>query len=149
TAARSARAQPPRPGRACSAWAGFVKARVEEAVRSTRTIVVELPLGTRKTREQVARCGGWVSGGVALKERWCLVAAFGTEHRTGGITEPAARAQQGPQGVAQRALRLRQGRDIAFAAQPAHVGVATHDARGGAGRVQQDGVERAAVPPGV
>ena len=33
-------------------------------------------------------------------------------------------------------------------AQPAHVGVAAHDARGGAGGVEQDGVEGPAVPPG-
>ncbi len=34
-------------------------------------------------------------------------------------------------------------------AQPAHVGVAAHDARGAARGVEQDGIERPAVPPGV
>ena len=37
--------------------------------------------------------------------------------------------------------------DVVGAAQPAHVGVAAHDARGAARRVEQDRVERPAVPP--
>ena len=39
------------------------------------------------------------------------------------------------------ACMARQLRDVALAAQPAHVGMAPHDARGGARRVEQDGVE--------
>src|SRR3712207_7168837 len=36
---------------------------------------------------------------------------------------------------------------VRFAAQPAYVWMAPHDAGGGARRIQQDGVERLTVPP--
>ena len=62
-----------------------------------------------------------------------LVRALGPEDRAGAVQQPSARLQRGPQGVEQRGLGPRQGGDVAGTAQPAHVGVAPHDARGGAG----------------
>src|SRR2546423_922734 len=83
----------------------------------------------------------------ALQKSVDLVLALGFEDGTGAVEEPAAGLQGGPQGVEEPGLDLCQGRDVGGAAQPAHVGVAAHDARRGARGVEQDGVEGAAVPP--
>ena len=77
----------------------------------------------------------------------CLALAL--EDRAGGVEQPAAGLEQRPQRVQQLAPAARaSARHVGGAAQPADVGVAAHDARGAAGRVEQDGVEGPAVPPG-
>ena len=94
------------------------------------------PGAGRKTRVFVVR-----------NKRLHLRLALGAEHRAGAVQQPPAGPQQRPQRRQQPRLQGRQLRDVGFAAQPAHVRVAAHDARGGAGRVEQDGVEGLAVPP--
>ena len=85
---------------------------------------------------------------VALHKRIDLGLPLGAEHRAGAIHHAPAWFQQWPQGIEQAPLDVSQGGHIGFAAQPAHIGMAAHDARCGAGRVQQDGIEGLAVPPG-
>ena len=86
-------------------------------------------------------------GTAALQKCVDLVLALAPEHRAGGVEQPAAGLERRPQRVQQLGLDAAQRGDVLGAAQPADVGMAAHDARGAAGRVQQDGVERLAVPP--
>ena len=67
----------------------------------------------------------------------------------GGVDQYTARFEGVKSALQQATLHLDQLLDVAGAAQPAHVGVAAHDARGAAGRVQQDRVKGLAVPPSV
>src|SRR6478752_10840246 len=85
---------------------------------------------------------------VVCKKRRNAPVALLLEDRAGAVDQPTARLQEGPQRVQQPRLLRRQLVDVALAAQPADVRMAANDARGGARRVQQDGVEGASVPPG-
>ena len=100
--------------------------------------------------QQVAR-RQWVQPGtlvdMALQKSVDLLLAFGLEDRTGRVDQPAARLEQRPQSVKQLALDRDQRRHIVRSAQPTDVGVAPHDARGGARRIEQDRIEQAAIPP--
>ena len=69
------------------------------------------------------------------------------KHRTGRIQQRAAGRKLGPQHRQEALLDRRNGGHVGFAPQPRHVRMPAHDARRAARRVQQDGVEEAAVPP--
>ncbi len=73
--------------------------------------------------------------------------ALGLEDGTSGVEQPPARRQQRPERIEQARLGLRQRVDVSGTAQPADIRVAPHDARRAARRVEQDRVERPAVPP--
>ena len=84
---------------------------------------------------------------VVCKKRPDLILPLGPEHRAGAVHQSSARLEQRPERPQQARLLRRELGHIAFTAQPAHVGVAAHDARGGAGRVEQDGIKSLPVPP--
>jgi hypothetical protein len=77
---------------------------------------------------------------------WCWPSALKTEQVAYSSRPPGL--EQRPQRVQQFGLHAGQRVHVVGTAQPAHVGVAAHDAAGGAGGVEQDGVEGPAVPPG-
>jgi hypothetical protein len=84
---------------------------------------------------------------VVRKKRLRLRLALGPKHRAGAVKQAPAWLEQWPQDGQQARLHGCELGDIAFTAQPAHVGMAAHDARSCAGRVEQDSVETIAVPP--
>lgn len=84
---------------------------------------------------------------VVRKERFDLICAFSPEHRAGAVQQSATRFQQGPQRFKQPGLNERQLGNIRFTAQPANIRVATHDARGRAGRIEQNCIEQLTIPP--
>src|SRR5580693_2544199 len=67
-------------------------------------------------------------------------------HRTGGIDQPAAGAQQSRQGGQNLALGGGEGGDVAAAAQQLDVRMTSDHAGGGARRIDQDALERPAIP---
>ena len=91
--------------------------------------------------QEMAGRGQPVGLGLARNEGLHLLIALGAKHRTGAIQQAPARRQQRPQRVEQLRLDGSELGHVAGAAQPAHVGVATHNARGGAGGVEHDGVK--------
>src|SRR5213076_418108 len=84
---------------------------------------------------------------VVRKKRLHLCLAFGPENGASAVHQPTARAQQSPERREQPSLSLRELRDVRRAAQPAHVGMAAHDARRSARCIEQDAIERHPVPP--
>jgi hypothetical protein len=85
--------------------------------------------------------------GLARAERRDALVPFLRKYRTGAEQQAPAGGQQRPERVQQAILLRRQISQVGSAPQPAHVGVAAHDARSAARRIQQDGVVRRAVPP--
>ena len=73
---------------------------------------------------------------------------FSAQDRAGRIQQGAARPEQGPRGIEQARLQRHQRIEVTGAAVQEHVGLAAHDPRGRAGRIDEDGVEGLAVPPG-
>ena len=69
------------------------------------------------------------------------------EHGAGGIQQFTIRAKHLPKRIEDRALPRSEGRDIVGPAQPLDVRMAPRDARGRAGNVRQNAVERHAIPP--
>src|SRR5216110_2945075 len=80
-------------------------------------------------------------------EGFNLVCVLCAENRACRIEESAASRERRPQCIEQLPLLFDKARDVAFAPQPFHVGVTAHDARCSARRVEQDALERHAVPP--
>ena len=84
---------------------------------------------------------------MALQKSVDLLLAFGFEDRAGGINHPTTGLEQRPQRVQQLALDGGQRDQVFGPAQPANVGMAAHDARSRARRIEQDRIEQPAVPP--
>ena len=80
------------------------------------------------------------------KRRYGLLAFFRLQ-RTGAIDQRPARLQQRDRPLQQPLLQRRQRGDIGLLPQPGDVGMAADGAGRGAGRVDQDAVEAAAVVP--
>src|SRR3989344_5117058 len=98
-----------------------------------------------------AGCGGEVQLARAAgtgEEGFDDLGVLGGQGRTGGVEQDAADFQGRPQRVEQFALQHGQGGDVVGLAGQLDVRVATDHAGGGARSVEQDGLERLAVPPG-
>ena len=79
--------------------------------------------------------------GVARKERRDLPLALDMKNRADAVQHAAAQRQQRPKRAQKLALLAPELRHIALAPQPRHIRVAAHDARSGAGRIQQNRIE--------
>jgi hypothetical protein len=84
---------------------------------------------------------------VVCKKRLRLRLALGAKHRAGAVKQATAALEQRPQHGEQPCLHSCQLGDVAFASQPAHIGMPAHDSGSRARRIEQDGVERLAIPP--
>ena len=82
---------------------------------------------------------------VACKKRLHLHIAFGLEDGAGAIDHTTAWLQQRPQRIEQLGLDGGELGHIAFAAQPAHIGLAANNARGRTWCIQQNGIKRQAT----
>ncbi len=105
-------------------------------------------IGRGFLRQQLPRRGRCYRIGMAGEEGPGLLHPLLREHRAGDVQQFAAGPQQRPKRVEQRGLRGRERGNVGGATQPADVGVAAGDARGAAGRVEQNAVEGLSVPPG-
>ncbi len=94
---------------------------------------------------RVQRFGAGV--GRARQEGVDLALVLVLEDRAGRIQQRAARPQQGPRRIQQACLQRAQRVDVLRPPVQQHVGLATDDAGRRTRRVQQDRVERLAVPP--
>ena len=74
---------------------------------------------------------------------------FFPENRAGCVKQFTTTLKDLPQAIEERRLLVGQLREIGRSTVPANVGMAAHDARSAAGRIEQDPLERTAVPPGI
>src|ERR1700712_2735626 len=125
----------------------FFEQGVEETVVFTQGIVRDSTGNPGALGQQMAGRRSQSGIGVVRKKRIDLMRTFFTKNRAGAVDEAPAGPHQGPERSQKLGLLGSQLLDVAFSAQPPNVGMATHDARRGTGRVEQDGIERRAVPP--
>jgi hypothetical protein len=85
--------------------------------------------------------------GPADGERVGLRVVFLGEQRAGRVQHPPPGGQQRPERVDDASLLAREIAQVVLAPQPLAVGMATHDARRGAGHVGDDSIEGTAIPP--
>ncbi|NCV31881.1 MAG: heavy metal translocating P-type ATPase [Betaproteobacteria bacterium] len=85
--------------------------------------------------------------GVHTQKSLHLLLAFGLKYRTGAEHHTTSATQQWPQHAQHLRLRMGELGDVLLAAQPSHIGVAAHNARGGTGGIEQDTVKQHAIPP--
>ena len=84
--------------------------------------------------------------GSRASKRRDLVLAFLRLERAGAIDQGAAGLDQLDRAVEQPPLQRGERGDVGFALEPGHVGMAADGAGRGAGRIEQHGVERPALP---
>src|ERR1700734_3065042 len=93
---------------------------------------------------------GRKNGGVgsAAQKRGEQIAVLASSHGAGGVNQSPARRHEAPRGREQPPLEFRQFVDIRRGLTQTNIGMPADYTQGGAGCIEQDAIERHAVPPG-
>src|SRR6185369_4821930 len=105
-------------------------------------------VGQRQEVPGRSRPGSERSVTPSLQKSVDLLRSLAEEDRARAIQEPPAGREQRPEGIEEARLHCRERVEVARTAQPPNVGMAPHDPRRRARRIEQDRCERPAVPPG-
>src|SRR5690606_28006764 len=137
----------------CPCAAGESAPRAGGDLHQPGVVEAVMPLGLRQQLAAVGLLQAEAAGDVQLartrgagQEGADVSAVFFRQHRAGGVDQDAADLQGRPQGIQQFSLQPGQGADVLGLAGQLDVRVTTDHAGGRTGRIQQDALERLAVP---